>query len=110
MKNKATVLCIFASSLLYSSAIGQRTSNLVPDAATAIKIAEAVWMPIYGNEILKKRPYRAILQGDTLWIVKGTLAPVRHFKDGSIRVTVGGIPYAYIQKENGRILSVTHTK
>lgn len=34
----------------------------VPDAATAIKIAVAVWEPIYGEaKISEEKPYRAVL-------------------------------------------------
>ena len=34
----------------------------VPDAATAIKIAVAVWEPIYGQEqIAQQKPYKAVL-------------------------------------------------
>ncbi|MGH9751568.1 MAG: NTF2 fold immunity protein [Blastocatellia bacterium] len=41
----------------------------VPDAATAIKIAEAVWTPIYGEETLKnEKPFTAhLVKG--MWIV-----------------------------------------
>ncbi len=72
----------------------------VPDAATAIKIAEAVWTPIYGEETLKReKPFTARLAGG-VWIVQGTLP--EGWK--------GGTAYAEISKETGRILNVTHFK
>ena len=72
----------------------------VPDAATAIKIAEAVWIPIYGEETLKdERPFTAHLVNG-VWIVQGTLP------DGWL----GGTAYAEISKETGRILNVIHFK
>lgn len=41
----------------------------VPDAATAIKIAEAVWEPVYGKRaIMKERPFQAFLVRD-VWHV-----------------------------------------
>jgi NTF2 fold immunity protein len=70
----------------------------VPDAATAIKIAEAVWIPIYGKETLKdERPFTAQLV-DGVWIVQGTMPKGMN----------GGTAYAEISKETGCILKVTH--
>jgi hypothetical protein len=34
-------------------------AGFVPDQATAVRIAEAVWIPIYGEGIVEQRPYRA---------------------------------------------------
>jgi hypothetical protein len=72
-------------------------NDLVPDAVTAIKIAEAVWLPLYGDEIFKSRPFKAVLKNGT-WLVTGTLA------EG----TFGGTPVAEISQKDGKILRVTH--
>jgi hypothetical protein len=72
----------------------------VPEAATAIRIAEAVWIPIYGEETLKdEKPFKAHLVNG-VWIVRGTLP------EGML----GGTAYAEISKETGQILNVTHFK
>lgn len=71
--------------------------GLVPDAATAVRIAEAVWLPIYGKGIYEKRPFVAKLKGD-VWVVSGTLP-----KD-----TLGGVPEAHIAKRDARVLKVVH--
>lgn len=72
--------------------------GLVPDSATAIKIALAVWEPIYGAERLaRQRPYRASLQ-DGVWYVAGTL-PVNR---------LGGTAEAEISQTNGAVLRVSH--
>jgi hypothetical protein len=72
--------------------------EFVPDSQTAIRIAEAVWIPIYGEEqIYRERPFRAVLRGDT-WVVSGTLPPGY----------VGGTAIAEISKRDGRILRVIH--
>lgn len=71
--------------------------GLVPNAETAIKIAEAVWLPIYGHAILKKKPFKARLAGG-IWIVEGTLPAEM----------VGGVPVAEISKKDGKILRVSH--
>ena len=70
----------------------------VPNAATAVAIAEAVLIPIYGEaEIAADRPYRASL-ADGVWRVSGTLPPN----------TVGGTAVAMIAKDDGRIVRVFH--
>ncbi|MFN7943909.1 MAG: YbbC/YhhH family protein [Blastocatellia bacterium] len=72
----------------------------VPDAKTAIKIAEAVWLPIYGEKVLKdERPFQATLENG-VWIVNGTLP----------QGMLGGTAEARISKETGCILRVIHYK
>jgi hypothetical protein len=68
----------------------------VPNNETAIRIAEAIWLPIYGNEIYEYKPFKATLNGD-VWEVTGTL----HTK-------LGGTPFAAIQKRDAKIINVTH--
>ena len=70
----------------------------VPDAATAIKIAVAVWEPIYGHkQIDGEKPFTAVLR-DGVWTVEGSLPP--HYS--------GGVALAEIAKDDGRILRITH--
>jgi hypothetical protein len=69
----------------------------VPDAETAMKIAEAVWIPIYGIGVLEKRPLRARLV-DEVWIVQGSMP----------RPMPGGVPVANISKRTGEILRISH--
>lgn len=71
----------------------------VPDELTAIKIAEAIWLPIYGEKIRDYEPFKASLSGDSTWVVTGT-----------IHTSEGGAPFAFIQKKDGRILDVYHEK
>jgi hypothetical protein len=72
--------------------------GFVPDSETAVRIAEAVWIPIYGEKrIAKEKPFKAQLRGET-WFVKGTLPPG----------AVGGTAIAEISKLDGRILRVVH--
>jgi hypothetical protein len=80
----------------------QPEAGFVPDQDTAVRIAEAVWIPIYGEKnILDQRPHRAILDGD-VWKVTGTL----HCASGSL--CVGGSAYAEISRNDGRVLYVVH--
>ena len=74
-------------------------NGYVPNAETAIKIAEAVWLPIYGDEIYKYKPFKADLIQDTIWKVYGT-----------VYTDKGGSPIAEIQKSDCKILSIYHEK
>ena len=70
----------------------------IPDAETAIKIALAIWIPIYGKEqIEKEKPYKAILK-DGIWYVNGSLP----------KGWRGGVAEAEITKDNGRIIRISH--
>jgi hypothetical protein len=73
--------------------------NFVPDEVTAIKIAEAIWLPIYGKAIYQKKPFVAKLLDDNVWQVTGTL-----------KTKKGGVPFIEIQKCDGKVLKVTHSK
>ena len=74
-------------------------NGYVPDELTAVKIAEAILTPIYGDIVLNRRPFTAVLKED-IWNVEGSLPPG----------AVGGIPEIEISKDSGAILRVTHSK
>ena len=77
-----------------------RTNGYVPDAKTAIKIAVAVWEPIYGEkQIAKEKPYKATLTNG-VWVVEGTL-------HGASK---GGVAVAEVSKSDAKILWVSHGK
>ena len=79
-------------------------NGFVPDRHTAIKIAEAVLIPIYGQKVIKKeRPFTASLTND-VWVVEGSL-PKRLLFTAS-----GGVAIVELSKKDGRILRVTHGK
>ena len=72
---------------------------MVPDQETAIKIAEAIWVPIYGDDVLNEKPYVAKLVGN-VWVVRGSLPPQ----------FLGGTAYIEIRKSDCTVLNVTHFK
>jgi len=74
--------------------------DYVPDKETAIKIAEAIWYPIYGKKIYEEKPFVARLENPGVWIVEGTLKEYE----------VGGVAYIEIQRKDCKILKVTHGK
>ncbi len=73
-------------------------AGYVPDKRTAIAIAKAVWIPIYGAaHVQTQEPVVATLRGD-IWHVRGSLP----------EDSVGGVAEARISKRDGRILAVDH--
>ncbi len=83
--------------------------NCVPDEKTAIAIAEAVWIPVFGDKIQQNKPFRAQLNEGKYWMVKGTLHIPKSSGD-TIVIVKGGVPHIKIRKSDGRIESVYHTK
>lgn len=74
--------------------------GFVPDEGTAIRIAEIVLIPIYGEEKIKsERPFRATLKNG-IWTVEGTLP----------QGFLGGVAIIEISKRDARILRVSHGK
>jgi hypothetical protein len=84
-------------------------TGYVPDEVTAVKIAEAVLVPIYGEQhIISERPFTAELDGD-VWTVTGTLHCGNQYSSPTVRC-VGGVAEIKISAVDARILSVKHGK
>ena len=98
------MLCFVAGALIAADVPKHhampKVAGVVPDAATAIKIAVAVWEPIYGaQKIAAEKPYHATLaQG--VWTVHGSLPSG----------WVGGVALAEISQADGRVHRVSHGK
>ena len=81
-------------------------NGFVPDQNTAIQIAVAILIPIYGEEqIEKEKPFKATLKNE-IWHVEGSL-PKSGFED---RIVKGGVAMVEISKKDGSILWVSHSK
>jgi hypothetical protein len=75
-------------------------NGYVPDEKIAIRVAVAVWIPIYGEkQIEKEKPYHAVLTNG-VWSVEGSL-PTNTF---------GGVAIAEVAKDDARVLRVSHGK
>jgi len=110
-KYRILVLCILISTLAFGGShkkpIDDRNirggyipkEGFVPNAKTAIKIAEAVWIPIYGKNIYREKPYTVSIKNG-VWYVEGSLP----------RGSKGGVAFIMIQKTDGKILKVIHGK
>ena len=106
MKSTISVLVICLSTVLTMgmSSDGSTSSApkavYVPDAETAVRVAEAILIPTYGKQSVEsERPFVALLNGN-VWTVTGTLPKGR----------LGGVATVEIAKDSACILRVTHGK
>ena len=75
-------------------------NGYVPDKETAIAIAYAVALPVYGKKVVDaEKPFRAELEGGE-WIVLGTL----HGQ------TDGGTLIVQIEQETGKVSYLNHSE
>jgi hypothetical protein len=76
--------------------------DIIPDAKTAMSVSEEILNSIYGKDNIKnKLPFKVTFDSEyDAWVVSGTLKPNM----------VGGVPTIIIQKKDGKVLAVTHTK
>jgi hypothetical protein len=80
--------------------------DAVPDRNTALKIAKAVWVPIYGRKNLNGYIYKVDLvenEGEYNWAISG----VKRFH--VIFKINGGGPFIVIHKMTGKIINVGHS-
>jgi hypothetical protein len=76
----------------------------VPDATTAVRIAEAVLTPIYGaKQVGYEKPFNATLDGD-VWTIQGTL----DCKTTAKSIWVGGTAVVQLSKTTGAVLLLVH--
>ena len=80
-------------------AFNNSSKSYIKDSETAEKIAEAVLLPMYGEEIYNEKPFIAILKDD-IWIVKGSITSN----------SIGGVLEIQISKRDGKIIDVYHGK
>ena len=112
MKHKITLnsflLTLIITSICLTSCHTHNEGNVewkpedgyISNETSAIKVAEVVWLNVYGPEIENDKPFKAKLKDGKIWIVEGTLDPNK----------LGGVPYIEIQKSDGKILKVIHGK
>jgi hypothetical protein len=102
-----------AFALAVSDSRSKSTANVrVPDAASALKIAEPALIKVYGKQQIDyERPLKATLQ-DGVWNIYGTLCCPdlkgrRACEEGKC---VGGVAALRLRQSDGKILSISHTK
>jgi hypothetical protein len=100
-------LFILLHALIVGSVLAADTSHsfmpsegLVPPSEVAVRIAVAIWEPIYGaSNIERQKPYLATLK-DGVWYVYGSLPPG----------AAGGVAIAEIAQRDARVLRISHGK
>jgi hypothetical protein len=93
---------IVAFSALVAEVVAAPPSSFIPDAKTAVAVAHAILIPIYGAQtVQKEEPLVAVRSGD-IWTVTGTLACAPRCVGGTAKVTLSA--------KDGRIISVIHAK
>lgn len=99
---KTFTLALILVPLLHGSMAESKlpSKGIVPDEGTAVKVAEAIFLPVFGQEeVTEFLPYHAQLR-DGVWTVYGTLKPNSR----------GGTPQLRIQKKDGKVLEVWHSQ
>nr|WP_233166989.1 NTF2 fold immunity protein [Pedobacter sp. ASV2] len=80
------------------------SEGYVPDSTTAVQIAQVLFVRVYGEKVLKKKPFIATLKNGDIWVVEGS---VDEGVDGGVD---GGVPHIEIQKSDGKIVKLYHYK
>jgi hypothetical protein len=96
----ASILVLTAASQSAKPHNYKPPQGYVPTEVVAVRVAEAILVPIYGEDQIKgERPLSAKLEGDR-WHVEGYLPPDMK----------GGVAEVWISKQTGEIFRVTHGK
>jgi hypothetical protein len=81
--------------------------GLIPNAATAVKMAEPELLRLYGASVIaSERPLTAYLWGE-MWVVSGTLHRGKRTNSADC---VGGVATAHLSKSDGRVVEIFHTE
>lgn len=91
---------------IFAYSFGPPKNGFVPDEKTAVKIAEAILYPIYGEDLIKsEEPFVVHLKKD-VWVIEGK--PLTKVIDGAPRPVDGGEVHMEISKKDARVLKVIH--
>ncbi len=94
----AIFACVDAATAQNIPKLFDRHGGLVPNEQTAIRVAEAILFPIYGEKIIRaEQPYRTKLQNGK-WTVEGSLP----------RGFAGGTFHIVILQRDGRVVEISH--
>ena len=75
--------------------------GVVPDEATATKVAEIVLKRAYGDAVINRElPLHAALRGDDVWVVRGTW----QYSSGDR----GGVAVVEISKKDCQVVRLSH--
>ena len=103
----ASALVVALPILAYAQENYLPPSGYVPDAATAIAIARAVLIPIYGEKTIRSEEPLVATRDGSAWLVNGTLPCQREYEHTPC---LGGTAFVKLSAEDGQIMFVTHGK
>jgi hypothetical protein len=104
MKNLLTLSTLMFISMAFANQSSHSSrapsQGYVPNEETAIRVSEAILVPIYGREqIESEKPFHAKLESG-VWRVEGTLPAG----------TEGGVATVRLSQKDAHIISVSHGK
>ena len=74
--------------------------DLKLDETSAVKIAEAIFVKVYGERALEQKPWKVKTErDDTVFFVEGTL-----------KTTKGGVAEIRLKRSNAEVISIFHGK
>ncbi|MBX3043923.1 MAG: hypothetical protein KF896_09415 [Ignavibacteriae bacterium] len=82
--------------------------HYLPDTNTAVKIAEAIWIAHFGDDVLRQLPYEVNLERgtDTIWHIKGTA----YFSNEPNVLSFGGVAMLSIRSKDCKIIELNHSE
>ena len=96
---KLATILLFTSTALAQAPTPK--NGFISDEGTAIKVAEAILSPIYGEQqIISERPFHATITNG-VWLVEGSLPK---------GYDTGGVATIRIDKQTGAVISYIHGK
>jgi NTF2 fold immunity protein len=85
-------------------ALFDRPGGFVPDEETAIKIAEAILFPIYGEQTIREQKPYVVKLVEGKWIIDGSLPKAKDPEDA----IVGGTFHIVISQRDAKVLEIGH--
>ena len=77
--------------------------DLKLDEASAVKIAEVIFVKVYGEDVLSQRPWKVRLEADdSIFHIEGTLDTSKEAR--------GGVGEIKIKRSNAEVVSMMHGK
>lgn len=73
--------------------------NLLPNLDVAFQVAYPILRALYNTDF-EEYNFKGYLANDSIWVIYGDLK----------RLTEGGGPYIELNKNDGRVMVITHTK
>lgn len=106
----------FSGRLVYPKELPEN-EDVIPDEIIAAKLGLLLLESVYGERVYEDKPYQVTLL-DSIWVVETSLLPPPPEIDNSKinpdmelqTIICGGVGHVEINKHNGKIYTIYHTK